>query len=132
MKKPLRNNYSGQAMIIAILSLGGAILGATALAGFLMLYTIRNTTDSENSAKAIFAADSGVDWAIYSNINPPASPVPVFGNGAVLTVTCYDATGVTTTTCDNASATTAIAEGNSNGARRAFLLYFSGATTTVP
>ena len=54
---------SGQAMIIAILSLGGAILGATTLAGFLLLYNIRATTNSVNSAKAIFAADAGLNWA---------------------------------------------------------------------
>jgi hypothetical protein len=67
---------SGQAMLIAILTLGGAILGATSLAGLLLLYQIRATTDSANSAKAIFAADSGVNWALYSFFEPPASGQP--------------------------------------------------------
>ncbi len=32
-------------MILAVLALGGTMLGATAIAGFLMLYQIRQSTD---------------------------------------------------------------------------------------
>ena len=63
-------------MLIAVLTLGGAILGATTLAGLLMLYQIRATTDTENSAKAIFAADAGVNWALYSYFDPPLGVMP--------------------------------------------------------
>jgi hypothetical protein len=58
---------SGQAMLIAVLSLGGAILGATTVAGLLTLYQIRATTDTANSAKAIFAADTGTEWALFNH-----------------------------------------------------------------
>ncbi len=56
---------TGQAMLLTILTLGGAILGATTIAGLLMIYQLRQTTDSENSARAIFAADAGVECSLY-------------------------------------------------------------------
>jgi hypothetical protein len=124
---------SGQAMIIATLTLGGAILGATALAGLLTLYNIRSTTDSENSAKAIFAADAGINWALYSYFNSSSSPaLPTFLNSAVLTVTCEEADGITRVACTNASATQATAEGSAGGSARAFSLNLLGATSTLP
>jgi hypothetical protein len=130
---------SGQAMIIAVLSLGGAILGATTLAGLLLLYNIRSTTDSINSAKAIFAADAGVNWALYSYYQHPVPPVPqpTFGNGATVSVTCYDASDVATPSCDDNintpdKAEYAISEGVSLDSRRTFYLGISAATTTVP
>lgn len=52
-------------MLITVLALSGTILGATAIAGLLMLYQIRQTTDAVNSAKAIYAADSGIEWRLY-------------------------------------------------------------------
>lgn len=57
---------SGQVMIITILVLGGAILSATTIAGLLMLYQIRQTTDIANSGKAIYAADAGIEWSLYN------------------------------------------------------------------
>ena len=53
-------------MLIAVLALGGAILGATAVAGLMTLYQIRAATDTANSAKAIFAADAGTEWALFN------------------------------------------------------------------
>jgi len=137
---------SGQAMLLAILALGGAILGATTIAGFLMLYQIRATTDSENSAKAVFAADSGVEWALFSFYCGPtarcAAPPPLPGNppgtlgdGAVVDVTCYDSSGVATTTCyatTTAAAASAIAKGTSLDAKRAFFLGLGNAPAAAP
>jgi hypothetical protein len=125
---------NGQAMIIAILTLGGAILGATTLAGLLLLYQIRSTTDSESSAKAIFAADSGVNWALYSYFNSPqpqSGASSTLSNGASYLVTCSDDTGATID-CDTSATTTAISEGDYNGSRRAFFFDLSGATGTFP
>ena len=130
------NLRSGQAMIIAVLALGGAILGATSLAGLLMLYQIRATTDSINSAKAIFAADSGVNWAFYTYFNSPpppnTPPTILLESGATTSVICYDEDSVPVD-CDNAPATTTVrSEGDSNGARRAFLYDLTSATATLP
>lgn len=125
-------NVRGQAMLIVVLVLGGAILGATTIAGTLMLYQIRATNDAANSAKAIFAADSGVEWALYSFFNPPAGPLPTFSNGASLTVNCYDASNATVS-CDLAGTTVvAISKGTSFNSSRAFSLNFTAATTTYP
>ena len=66
-------------MILAVLMLGGAILGVTAIAGLLMLYQIRQSTDFRNSATSIFAADTGVEWAFY-NFFQSAEPMPTFAN----------------------------------------------------
>ena len=133
-------------MLIAVLTLGGAILGATTLAGLLMLYQIRATTDTENSAKAIFAADAGVNWALYSYFDPPLGVMPgtpmyqstdtsMLDNGATVIVKCSDANG-NQVDCDNGNATTtAIAEGesgNGGSSRRAIFVDLTDATATFP
>lgn len=133
-------------MLIAVLALGGAILGATTVAGLLTLYQIRATTDTADSAKAIFAADTGVEWALfnyYCGTTMPsrcasAPPAPSFvsaqGVTPTLIVNCYatyDTSGATTT-CSDASTVAAISSGIANGSERAFFVGISGATTTYP
>ena len=142
-----RGGRSGQAMLIAVLALGGAILGATTVAGLLKLYQIRATTDTANSAKAIFAADTGTEWALF-NFYEGASycaanqgcvdgelPAPTFAEpGLSMTVSCYanyGATG-TSTLCSNTSTRVAISSGIANGSERAFFISISGSTTTHP
>jgi hypothetical protein len=145
-----KNMRSGQAMLIAVLALGGAILGATTVAGLMTLYQIRATTDTANSAKAIFAADAGTEWALYNHYCGLATPeqcdnlqvasgtadnaMPLFVNQASMTVNCYGnyaATGATTT-CSNTSTVVAISSGIANGSERAFFIGLSGAQTTHP
>ena len=146
MKIVGQNPRSGQAMLIAVLSLGGAILGATAIAGFLTLYQIRTTTDSANSAKAIFAADSGVELARFDYycfpegrcplVTPGSSDYPptAFSNGAQAMVNCYNTyvAGGATTTCSDPSNVAAISTGISLSSERAFYLSIAGSTTTYP
>ncbi len=134
MEKPQNHARRGQAMLIATLSLGGAILGATTIAGLLMLYQIRGTTDSANSAKAIFAADAGVEWALYSYFNPPQPPLPMFSNGVTVEVVCSDASSTPLSACDGSAGVpeTAITKGTSASSRRAFLINMTVATTTLP
>jgi hypothetical protein len=136
--------HSGQAMILAVLALGGALLGATAIAGFLTLYQIRSTTDSESSAKAIFAADAGSEWALFNYycgsavparcVTPPDYPTSTFSNGVTSVVTCYN-TSTPPGVVDCANTTTAayaLAEGTALGATRAFYVNLAGAAGTVP
>lgn len=124
---------SGQAMILAVLALGGTMLGATAIAGFLMLYQIRQATDFQSSAKALFAADAGTEWALHSYFTPPAGSIPTFSNGGTVQVTCYDGTGVTVVSCDaTSSAVEAISKGNAGDTKRAFFVGFGGGTSTLP
>ena len=143
-------------MLLAMIALGGAILGATTIAGILITYQIRATTDTKNSAKAIFAADSAVEWALYdyycaatTTANPAsrclvagdqalpgtASSTPgvsTLGNGAMVNdVTCYDGSGALVL-CSAPSAAFSIAKGESLDAKRAFYLNLTGATATLP
>lgn len=133
------NKRSGQAMLIAVLSLGGAILGATTVAGLLTLYQIRATTDTQNSAKAIFAADAGTEWALFSYYcgsdgrcsGLPAQPT-FSGSGAAATINCYSNSGTTGSAvpCNNTSTVAAISSGLANGSERAFYVGISGASST--
>ncbi len=53
-------------MLITVIALGGTLLGATTIAGLLMLHQIRQATDLRDSNKAIFAADAGLELARYT------------------------------------------------------------------
>ena len=127
---------TGQAMLLMVLSIGGTILGATTIAGLLMLYQIRSATDFSNSAKAVFAADSGTEWALYNYLvlkTTPPIPQLSFSNGAVVTVACYDAGGNYLGLCDqlenplgspSSSVSYAVARGTSLNVKRAFSVGF--------
>ncbi len=134
-------------MLLTTLALGGAILGATSIAGILMLYQIRATTDAVSSAEAIFAADAGIEWAqfdlfcnVTSTMNPssrclnqfgeqplPGNPPGTLGDGATIEVVCYDDVNATTTCSNQGSAVSAISKGSSLTTKRAFLVDLQGA-----
>ena len=58
---------SGQSMLLSVMIISSIILTVTSLIGLLMIYEIRNTTNVRESAKAIFAADAGIECALYHN-----------------------------------------------------------------
>jgi hypothetical protein len=89
----------GQVMLITVFALSGTILGATTIAGLLMLYQIRQSTDVGNSTKAIFAADSGLEWRLYKFYKTDkqkclecpdggACPAPSLQNESTFQATC--------------------------------------------
>ena len=121
-------------MLIAVITLGATMLGATTIAGLLMLYQIRQATDFANSAKSIFAADAGSQWALYNYFQlagQPESARPTFSNGATILVNCYDASS-TITLCTATSSANAIAKGSAGDTKRALLATFSAATGALP
>lgn len=59
------SSVRGQLMLITVLILGGTILGASAIAGLITTYRIRQSSDAKDSAIAIFAADAGLERAFY-------------------------------------------------------------------
>jgi len=125
----------GQAMILAVLSLGGAMLGATTIAGLLMLYQLREVSDSANSAKAILAADAGVEWSEYSYFNPPANSNSVFtlpGSNASYAVTCYNSSTPPGIVDCGSNPAYAVSRGQSLESARALYVTFSAATTSYP
>lgn len=50
-------------MLLTVMLLSGAILGATSLAGLLVLFQLRQTSDIKASTQAIIAADAGIECA---------------------------------------------------------------------
>lgn len=80
----------GQVMILTVMILGGIILGATTIAGLLMIYQIRQSTNVKHSTMAIFAADAGVESCLYNWATGPGFPCEfelALDNGASSTVT---------------------------------------------
>lgn len=100
LKLLVSKERNGQVIILAALALSGAILGATAIAGLLTVYQIRQAADFDDSARAIFAADTGIEWGQFQFYRPdlfidqngnliPTAPVePVMGNGTWFQTSC--------------------------------------------
>ena len=148
-KKTTSSNRKGQAMIMASLAIGGTLLMVTGIAGLVMLHQIRESTSLLDSAKALYAADVGIEWGIYQyfglegergGLGPfpldgkdPPTPMP---NGAQFVTRCLDIAGaiVNTTTsqpfpllptapftpCDATSTLLIRSIGRYSGARRSF------------
>ena len=53
-------------MLLTVLVLSSTLLSVALIAGLLMLFQIRQAGDATNSAKAVFAADSGIEWWFYN------------------------------------------------------------------
>jgi hypothetical protein len=138
MKHPRLN--SGQMMILTSLALGSAILGTTAIAGLLMVYQLRQTTDFANSAKAVFAADAGIEWGLgqryhsstmASALSPMAPTYFMNGNEKMLQIECWGGSGAVVD-CTDESAVSVVSRGfggnvaTEDGAKRAFVLFFGG------
>jgi hypothetical protein len=85
------NSQKGQIMIISVMLITSTVLSVTVMASFLMLYHLRQSVDIESSAKAIFAADAGVEWELYRELKDANYPKPVFKNGAKLETVHIDA-----------------------------------------
>ena len=111
-------------MIITVLSLGGVLLGATTLAGLLIVFELRQNTDFANSTRAIYAADAGIEWAAYQVKTGTAAPPLVFSNGASVAVTCYDAAGVAESDCTSTSTAQVRSIGKAVRSARALQLSF--------
>ncbi len=111
---------SGQVMILTVLALGGTILGAATVASLLVVYQIRQSTDLANSARAIFAADTGIEWGLYNSITGQVASLPIFTNGASVNVNCYDALAAQLPDCNSTSTALIKSLGKSGSATRAF------------
>lgn len=57
-------------MLLSVLIISGAILGATAIAGLLMLNQVRQATNVSLSTQALFAADTGIEWELFKLFKP--------------------------------------------------------------
>lgn len=130
------DSREGQAMLLTVIALGGTLLGATTIAGLLMLYQIRQATDLKDSNKAIFAADAGMEMVSYYLSNATGGKVPVTpqymvdSNGVtssaiISQIICYSATSTDPTTiipCSQGSSSAVVLRsyGEAGRANRAF------------
>lgn len=89
-----RSDSAGQALLLVVVMMGGILFLVTAVAGLLMYYQLQQSNDTANSTVAIFAADAGIERALYhyffelapgSCRNYPCTvgaPAPSLANGA--------------------------------------------------
>lgn len=89
----------GQALLLVVVMMGGVLFLVTAVAGLLMFYQIQQGNDTANSTVSIFAADAGIERALYHyfyGFNPSECvsypcmitvPPPTLLNGATTAVT---------------------------------------------
>ena len=116
--------------MLTVLTLGGALLGATTIAGLLMLYQVRQGAEVNQSARALFAADSGIELGLYNLLCPedpskqpcPINEPPTFGNGASVEMHCLNDAGEEVPQCDSATTVTIKSLGRSGNVARAFCL----------
>lgn len=113
-------------MLLSMLILGGILLGASTLAGLLMLYQLRQASNASQSAQAIFAADTGIEWELYKSFKDASYPKPALTNGADFATSYIPATS----TPPDSDSVRSI--GTSARTARAFELFFAGATSTLP
>lgn len=92
-----KRSQNGQTMLLTVMILSSAVLGATVLASLLVLFQLRQSSDAKSSTQAIFAADSGIECILFERIGgtfnyqncgaPPATPPQIdLDNGAFYTV----------------------------------------------
>ena len=89
MKYKNTKNNQGQAMLLAVLIIGTSILVMTSISGYLMLQRIRSSSNIIDSTKAIFAADTGIEWELFKknkcteeSINPLCNKKPSLTNNS--------------------------------------------------
>jgi hypothetical protein len=67
-------NNSGQSMLFMVMSMSSIIVMVASLSSLIMIFELRQATDSKATGEAIMAADTGIECAIYKEFYgvPPA------------------------------------------------------------
>ena len=90
-----KNKQDGSVLIFSVLMLG-VILTITLSLANTIIPRLRSATDSISSATAIYAADSAVEWCLYTQRNKqPPIPKPLMSNGSTYNITF----GIVPATC---------------------------------
>jgi len=74
------NNKSGQVFLMSILVLG-AVFGLAILLMAAFIKDLRQSVETSESVKALYAADAAMEWQIYNNLNSLSAPAPSMING---------------------------------------------------
>ncbi len=61
----INDGKHGQALLLTVIIIAGVILMIATVSGLVMSYSIRQVTDAQSSAQAIFAADAGIECILY-------------------------------------------------------------------
>lgn len=78
-----KNGERGQAMILTVTVVMGALIGVSAITGYLMLRQIRGALVGSESVQAIFAAESGIELGLYRSFKDAKYPTSTFADPAV-------------------------------------------------
>jgi len=84
-----RHWIGGQVILVSVIILSGALMSASVVAGLLTAYQIRQANDTVESMKAFFAADAGIEQALYNYFNDP----PILPSEIVPSQEYYGANG---------------------------------------
>ncbi|MCX6813275.1 MAG: hypothetical protein NTV77_02190 [Candidatus Azambacteria bacterium] len=80
------NNQKGIALLLTVIIISIVLLIATLIAN-VVVTQLKLAGDINDSATAIYAADSGVEWQLYQIRNGVSVPAPAISNGATVSVT---------------------------------------------
>ena len=81
-------------MLLTVLILTGTLITATALSGILISRSLRESGNIANSMKAIYAADTGVEYELYKALRDPSAAAPTMNNGSTFTTTALSTTTI--------------------------------------
>jgi len=68
-------------MVLAVIVIGGTFMAAVTIAGLLMVYQLRAASNAASSARAIYAADAGIEWGLYQFFRPGETGVLDLSSG---------------------------------------------------
>lgn len=60
----------GQVMLLTVLLISGGILSIASITAYLMAQRLHLASNIGDSTKAIYAADTGMEWSLYRSIKP--------------------------------------------------------------
>ncbi len=110
-------------MIVTMLAIGATMLVAITIGGLLTLYQARQANDIANSAKAIFASDTGIELGLYRFFKGTEYVLTPLGSGESVTIACYNAVDdpgfARPITCSNPSSTVIRSQGRAGRSTRA-------------
>lgn len=76
--KRIRANETGQVLLITVLIMMSTFALAIAIGG-MVLYELRSMVNTNESVRAIYAAESGIEWLLYK-ANKGEVPAPEMHN----------------------------------------------------
>jgi hypothetical protein len=78
--KKIKNKEAGQVLLITVLIMMSTFALAIAIGG-MVLYELRSMVNTNESVKAIYAAESGIEWGLYKTNKDPYALKPEMKNG---------------------------------------------------